>query len=273
MPKTNSKKPATKSTRKTATSLRAAALPKRELIDVGARFNLNSLTNHASNVLAKVAAQNADEEASEHFSDYGLDAGWASAIEGLIASIDDAGAAANAVATDALPTGEALDSALAAAKELRRQAVTVIAADPTRSTAMGALGSGSSVPSTRKGLAKVAALVPLAAVTPVGTGKDLRARAQAAINALDVADKAHRTAIGKLSPAAAKMHATKGVLYKELKSVARVARTVTPSNAHLFSLVTHMRVHHRSRKRAHETNGATHAPTTPAASTAAPAKA
>jgi hypothetical protein len=267
MPKTAAKK-STKSARKLATpSLRAASLPRRELVDVGARFSLKALTNHASAVLAKVTAQNADDEATERFRDYGFGPEWVSAIEGLVASVDDAGETANAVAGSALPTAQALASALSTAKELRRQAVTVIAADPTRTSAIGVLGSGSSVPATRRGLVKVTALVPAGAVTPSGTGKEWRAKAQAALKALDAAEKAHRAALGKLSPAAVKVHATKGVLYKELKSAARVARTVTPSDSHLFALSSHVHVHDRSRKHA-KSGAAAKAAATGAGSTA-----
>jgi len=273
-PKSPSKKTAktTRTPAPKAAPLRSAALPRKDLIDIGARYNLASLTDHASAVLSKIEAQNDDAEATEHFADYGFNAGWVSAIQGLLAEVEQSGDAASDVASSALPTAAALQAAFTAVKDLRRQGVTVLAADPARTSAMGELGTGASVPATRRALAKVATLVPATAVTPSGSGKDFRAKAKVALKALDVAEKAHRAAVAKLSPAAIRVHATKGILQQELKSVARVARSVSPSDSALYAIDSHTRVRTPSRKRPAKTNGSATTSTT-ATSGASAAKA
>ncbi len=265
------KKPAAKTSRK-STTLRSSALPQKQLIDLGARYNLASLTSHASAVLSKVAAQNEDADAEAHFADYGFDTSWIASMNALVDQVGQAGSTTSALAAQALPTATALHAAIAAAKTLRREGITAVAADPTRTAPMGTLATGASVPGIRRALTKVATLVPTNAVMPSGSGKDFRVKAQAALKTLDGAEKAHRAALAKLSPAAARAHATKGVLQQELKSVGRVARTVSPADAHLYSVTSHAHTHERSRKRpAKKANGAGTGPTTAAATTGAAA--
>jgi hypothetical protein len=195
-----------------------------------------------------------------------------SSMGALLAQVSSAGGNVAALASAALPTATALQSAFTAAKNLRREGLTVLSADPTRTAPMGALGTGASVPAVRRALAKVAALVPANAVTPSGTGKEFRAKAQAALATLDTAEKAHRAALAKLSPSAAKAHAAKGILQQELKSAGRVARTVSPADAHLYAIESHTHVHERSRRQpAKKTNGAGTGATTSAATTSAAA--
>jgi hypothetical protein len=131
------------------------------------------------------------------------------------------------------------------------------------------------VPATRRALAKVAALIPSTAVTPSGNGQAFRAKAQAALKTLDAAEKAHHAALAKLSPAATRVHATKGVLQQEIKSAARVARTVTPSDASLYAVESHTHVRERSRKRPAKpaTNGSSVTTSSSATAASAPAKA
>jgi hypothetical protein len=262
--KTTAKKAAVKTS--TSTALRSAGLPQKDLVDIGARYNLSSLTQHATTVLSKVEAQNADASASVHFADYGFGAAWTQAVEALVADIDTSADAQSEIASNALPTAAALATAFSAAKELRRQGITAIAADPTRTSPMGSLGTGASVPSTRRELAKVASAIPATAVTPSGAGKEFRVKAQAAVKALDAAEKAHKAALAKLSPAATRVHAQKGILQQELKSAARVARTVTPSDASLYAVEAHTHVKERSKKHTSKSNGA--GATTAAATTA-----
>jgi hypothetical protein len=63
--------------------------------------------------------------------------------------------------------------------------------------------------------------------------------------------------VGKLSPKVRAVNETEGVLYEELRRLARAARRVCPDEAHLFSVSAHVRTRLRSRDHGASNTGAT----------------
>src|SRR5437868_6987060 len=115
----------TSAKKKAATSLLpAAAMEPKHLVDIGSRFPVSRLDKLCDAVMPKI----------EHhdFSRFGLGPDWVAAIDSLRAEIAASQSAAAAVRDESvLPSGEALDAAVAAAKNWRRDASTCVHMTPT----------------------------------------------------------------------------------------------------------------------------------------------
>ena len=77
-----------------------------------------------------------------------------------------------------------------------------------------------------------------------GGGVALRAAGAQIAGALESARNGHRTSLAALSPELREVCLLKGVLYEELKALARVAREVAPAEASLFAPSMHLRSPH-----------------------------
>jgi hypothetical protein len=236
--------------------LPSSSLAATDRIDVGSRFATEPLVSHARAVLEKLP--------SYPFAAYGFDAAWTRAFESLLDAIDSQLAQLDASHEAALPTGAALDGAVEAAKNWRREALAVVAILPGANPHALPKTSGSSAAGLAASLKKLVPRVSAARVTPHGDGRAMSRRGRELLTALDRARVAHRKSLARLSPEAKALHAAKGTLYEELKRIARVARHIAPSEGALCAVGSHVRVGHHHR-RSHVTPtaaGAATAPTT-----------
>ncbi|MBI4617281.1 MAG: hypothetical protein HY720_26965 [Planctomycetes bacterium] len=158
-----------------------------------------------------------------------------------LAAVDTAAAEKGAARESTLPTGEALDLAVEAAKEWRRDAATVVAVTPGLSLRGVRLGTGSSVAMLLQSIRVLLPVVANPKAKGSGGGPSMRAAGQKTLAALEKARDAHRTALARLSPAARALAALKGILYEELKRVGRVARNVARGKSSEFAVSRHVR--------------------------------
>lgn len=231
--------------------LNASLLPEGDRADVGSRYSFDKLLGHAVTALSKVTAP---------FAAFGYDDAWRASMRALLQQLELVAAHKDAVGAESVPTGAALDAAVSAAKAWRRDAGTVLALLPEVDHHAFRLGSGSSAKALERTLTEALPYVKPARVTPYGTGAQMRDEGKRRVDALKAARKAHKEALAKLSPEARAVQALKGTLYEELKNLARVARNVAPTEAHLFAVGTHVRSNHHHAK----------PPAAPAAAGAAP---
>jgi hypothetical protein len=223
-----------------------------DLVDAGSRFSVKGLQDHWSTVTAQIDAA---------FKVYGFNAEWLDAMGRLDVDISDAAERRASADEDLLPTGTALDDAVAQAKAWRKHARTVVAVTPGL-TRTGHTPTGSSVAQLKASLKQLLPQVGRAATIRFGGGAAERARGQALITKLDKAAAAHRAALAKLRPEIRTLNLLKGLLYEELKRLATAARNVlSPAGAHAFAVTTHVRSHRR-----HRTQGGQAAPPPVAAS-------
>lgn len=223
-----------------AKPLPSASLPKPTLTEVGTRFSTTALTKLANVVLAKVAKQPA-------FAPYGFGAPWISAMRAQLDALSTAHADVRVARDAVVPTSQAFNEAMHAAKEYRRRAATVVSLTPGISHRFIATGS-----STKKLVASIEDLLPRvasAATVPHGGGPALAKEGKDVLAALDAALGKHVSAAGEISPELRALSAMKGIVYEELQRLARAARFVVPKEASLYAPSMHLRTPTKSRKK------------------------
>ena len=231
--KTAPKKAAAKSAK---TALPSASLPEADRVDVGSRYAVTKLTDLAKDVLPRVHRA--------PFARFGFDARWVSAIEALVAEIDVASARTQDARDGSLPTGEALDAAVAATKAWRRDAMTVVSITASLRAKATHIAAGSSIAKLVQSVKTLLPLVGQASAVSSGGGPAMKAAGALLLTKLAGARDAHKAGLGKLTPEVRALNAAKGILYEELRRVATAARAVVPAEAHLFAVSAHVRSQH-----------------------------
>jgi hypothetical protein len=234
------------------TTLPSAKLDATHLIDVGGRYNASALTTLATSSLAKMTSA---------FAAFGFNDPWKEKVVSLVDVINAQVDVVQAGKDDALPGARALDASIAAAKAWRRTAHTVLSVTPGMMSELPAQ-TGSSIAKLGASLKSVAGSVSAADATPYGGGPKFGAEGKALAKDLDAKWRTHRAEIAKLSPEQKTLHAAKGILYEELKRLARAARSVTPADAHAFAPSMHVRSHRHRADKAPPTPPAPPTPTT-----------
>jgi hypothetical protein len=224
--------PKPKARKKQPAALPSAALPETHLIEVGARYSGARLVEHAHTVIAKLD--------SYPFARFGFDTAWTAAVGALIAQIESSVESKAELAADVAPTAEALHVAVKAAKEWRRDAGTTLQVTPTLRARAPSIGTGSSIPKLVASIRKLLPLIAHRDAASGGGGTEMKRQGERLITDLERAQAAHRKAIGKLSPEVRALDKAEGVLYEELRRLARAARRVAPSEAALFAVLPHV---------------------------------
>ena len=213
-------------------ALPSATLPTADLIDAGSRFNLERLLTHAESVLGKI----------DHpgFASYGFDGVWRTGMEHQITKTRACAAEVEAGRENAMPSGEHLDAVVGRAKSWRRVASAAVSIIPGAMHLGHGPGTGTSVPALITSIGRLTTPVKKAPRTPEGTGIETSLKGTALIAELKDAQKAHKLALKKLPPVERALHEAKGLLYEELKRVARIARTEVPTESKDFAPTTHL---------------------------------
>lgn len=235
---------------KSSRTLPSATLPKTALAEVGARYATAALVKHANVVLAKMGKQAA-------FATYGFDGQWRSALEAQVATVLGAEADVRGARAAVLPTSKPLLDAIAAAKDWRRRASTVLALTPGAAHRYTATGS-----TPKRLIAALLDLVPRVAdkaTVAHGGGASLSNEGKALATQLAKASDGHVAAASEVSPELRALNVEKGILYEELGRLARAARLVAPKEAALYAPSAHLRARMKSRDKKKK------APATPAA--------
>jgi hypothetical protein len=120
-------------------------------------------------------------------------------------------------------------------------------------------GTGTSVAKLSASIRKLLPLVAHPDARPSGGGAEMKRAGQAAIDALARAQAAQKKAVGVLSPEVRALNQSKGLLYEELRRLARPARRVAPADAASFAVRAHVVAPTRGRGRKSPAK-----PTTPA---------
>ena len=212
------------------------ALPETDRIDVGTRFSLDRLVEFAHTALSRIDRYT--------FARFGFDDAWVQAMNTLLGDLSTLPASAEK-ARDADPSGEALEDVVAAAKAWRRDAMTIVAITPLLRDRVKRFATGTSVP---KLVFAIRALLPLVAhpyAAACGGGQAMKGRGVATLVALKDARNLQRAALGRMTPEMRELCAMKGLLYEELRRLAKTAQLVAPIDANLFSVASSMRAHHR----------------------------
>jgi hypothetical protein len=212
--------------------LPSASLPALHLVEVGARYSASKLVSHAHAVLAKLS--------SYGFASFGFSDAWAAAVLALVTEVEAGAERKGELSGGVVPTADALHEAIRAAKEWRRDAVTVVEVTPSLRGRAAAAGTGSSVAKLCASIRKLLPLVAHPDAKPNGGGAEMKRAGQAAIDAVASAQAAHKKALGVLSPEVRALNQTKGLLYEELRRLARAARRVAPADAASFALRSHV---------------------------------
>jgi len=250
MPSTKSPRPAKS---RSTVALHSLKLDRTHLADVGARCPTEALLKLLHTVLPKRAAH-AD------FATYGFDAAWASAVTALGAELEAAAAAVGSAKSDTLPSGLALDQAIATAKDFRRRAATTVSLTTELAKRHGLIATGASTARLIRSLQALLPDVGSAYAVPHGGGAAMVKEGTAIVATLEKAQAAHQTALGKLSVPIRALQEKKGVLYEELRRLARAARAVVPAEAGLFAVSGHVRATRHRKK-----TGTAQTPATPSA--------
>ncbi len=229
-------------------------IPLVDRVVTGARFNGAELIAHWNSVRPKVDAHRAG------FDDLGFTTTWENEMDALASAIESAAEHKDALADDALPTGEALNDVIAQAKAWRRTATARVRLSPTLAARAPNVSTGSSPVALAQSIGKLLPLVAHAAAVP--NGAPVKAEGAKLLKSLVVETKKHKAAAGKISPAVRGRNAEQGTFYEELKRVARAARVVAPEEAELFAPSHHVHVRSRSRDRKAKAGAASSQPST-----------
>ena len=213
--------------------------PAAHLIQVGARVSGRKLIDLFHALRPKL-------DAHPRFASFGFDAAWADAVESLCAEIEASTEHKSSLHDDALPTAGALHDAIDAAKEWRRDAAAILSVAPKLASKVPALHTGTSVDALAASIRKLLPLVSASSAAPFGGGAAMKASGTAALAALTNAQAAHKKASGAISPAVRETSRLEGILYEELRRLARIARRVCPTERALFVVTKHVRVKHPS---------------------------
>lgn len=214
--------------------LLSAALPQKDLVLVGGRWNGTRLVAHWSELKPKLEAHRAAFDA------LGFTPAWESQLDALcdeiVSLVDDR----QKLTEDAFPTADALNDVVARAKDFRRLAATMIGVSPKLAGRMPSIAAGGSVDGLAKSIRKMLPLLShkdLAA--PGGAAK--KKEGGALLGELVKQLSAHKKAAGKIAGGVRAVNEKEGILYEELKRLSRGARLVAPELSALFSLAKHVR--------------------------------
>jgi hypothetical protein len=223
------------------------------LVETGGRFASSRLLQAAETLTGRI-------DDYEEFARFKIDDGWKRSVGQRVAAVEKALAARGAAATDVLPTGEALDTAVVVAKSWRRDLLThadLAELSPAARKAFSQKATGTSIPGLIRGLTALtaAARTQAKALRAEGATPAFLAQGDTLLGALKTAYQAHRKTLRALSPVARTLQQRKGELYQLLKKATRVAVRLHLGKPGYFSVSALGRAPHRAPAKTKDSTG------------------
>ena len=139
----------------------------------------------------------------------------------LGADVQPASEQAGDAKSEMTPSGLALDQAIAAAKDYRRRATTTISLTHELHQRHGLRMTGASPDRLIRALEAILPDIGSSYAVPHGGGAAMVKEGKAILAALGKVHDAHQATLGKLSMPIRLLHEKKGLLYEELRRLAR----------------------------------------------------